>query len=95
MAQHTMTPLESLTKPFFTETTCSLFTKKAAIVILLVLHIFYVYSAGIKREFIFSLSLAMLITLQVRILHTMTPLESLTKPFFTETTCSLFTIIER
>ena len=39
--------------------------KKAAIVMLPALHIFYVYSAGIKREFIFSLSLAILITLPV------------------------------
>ena len=43
--------------------------KKAAVVILPALHIFYVYSAGIKREFIFSLSLAILITLQLRILQ--------------------------
>ena len=43
--------------------------KKAAIVMLPALHIFYVYSAGIKREFIFSLSLAILITLQLRILQ--------------------------
>lgn len=43
--------------------------KKTAVVILPVLHIFYVYSTGIKREFIFSFSLAILITLQVRILQ--------------------------
>ncbi len=43
--------------------------KKMAVMMLPALHIFYIYSAGIKREFIFSLSLAILITLQLRILQ--------------------------
>lgn len=45
------------------------FFKKAAIFVPSVLQIYYVYSVSIKREFIFSLSLAILITLQLRILR--------------------------
>lgn len=43
--------------------------KRAAIFVLPILHISYVYSSGIKREFIFSLSFAMLIVLQLGILR--------------------------
>lgn len=43
--------------------------KKAAIFMIPVLQICYIYSVSIKREFIFSLSLAILITLQLRILR--------------------------
>lgn len=45
------------------------FLKKAAIFMLSVLQIYYVYSVSIKRELIFSLSLAILIALQLRILR--------------------------
>lgn len=45
------------------------FLKKTAIFILPILQIYYIYSVSIKREFIFSLSFAILITLQLRILQ--------------------------
>ncbi len=45
------------------------FLKKMAMFILPLLHIYYVFSVSIKSEFLYSLCLALLIALQLRILQ--------------------------